>query len=223
MELTHGIISLDSALKSHIYIIPVKDGYVLIDTGWCCTISESIKEIKSLKIDFNKIKMILLTHCDLDHIGGCFEISKLTNCPIYASKKEIKKCYNKKRSVNSKKLSYEIFGNENGIDSYPEYDTNKLIPLPKNRIGDFTIVNAPGHSYKMKCFIYKDVLFAGDLIMTRKGVIESNPECSNMNNKSYYKTLKNFDMSKINLICQSHGKPIEAHPAWETFIKTLKI
>jgi hypothetical protein len=28
-------------------------------------------------------------------------------------------------------------------------------------------------------------------------------------------------MSGINLICQAHGKPIVAHPAWETFLKNI--
>jgi hypothetical protein len=28
-------------------------------------------------------------------------------------------------------------------------------------------------------------------------------------------------MSNVNLICQGHGKPIVAHPAWENFIKTV--
>jgi glyoxylase-like metal-dependent hydrolase (beta-lactamase superfamily II) len=73
----------------------------------------------------------------------------------------------------------------------------------------------------MKMFLYKDVLFAGDLMQTRKGVIEICPHEYNLDNESYIKTLKSLDMSNIKLICQGHGKPIAAHPAWENFIQTI--
>jgi glyoxylase-like metal-dependent hydrolase (beta-lactamase superfamily II) len=64
MLLQNGVISLDSTLKSHIYLIPTKKGYTLIDASFPDLGEKIIEEIKKLGIDIKKINNILLTHTD---------------------------------------------------------------------------------------------------------------------------------------------------------------
>jgi glyoxylase-like metal-dependent hydrolase (beta-lactamase superfamily II) len=89
MEFKYGIISLDSCLKSHVYIVPIDDGYIMIDSSLPGYGPEIVKELEELKIPLNKIKAILITHCDYDHIGGLAYLKTIMTCPIYASKEEI--------------------------------------------------------------------------------------------------------------------------------------
>jgi glyoxylase-like metal-dependent hydrolase (beta-lactamase superfamily II) len=163
-----------------------------------------IKELEALNIKLSDISMILITHCDIDHIGGANYFVKKIKCPIYTSAGE-KANYLKKSKEIIKKHLYLILSKK--------INSKKILTLPENKIGDFKIIDAPGHCYDMKMFLYKDVLFAGDLIQTRKGVIEICPHEYNLNKDLYIKTLKSLDMSNVNLICQGHGKPIVAHPA----------
>jgi glyoxylase-like metal-dependent hydrolase (beta-lactamase superfamily II) len=148
--------------------------------------------------------MILITHCDIDHIGGAYTFYKKIKCPIYASIGEKNNYLKKSKRIIRARL-YLLLSKK--------LNPNKITDLPDNKIGDFEIIKAPGHCYDMQTFKYKDVLFCGDLIQTRKGTIEVCPSKYNLDNDLYIKTLKLFDMKDINLICPGHGKPINAHPA----------
>jgi glyoxylase-like metal-dependent hydrolase (beta-lactamase superfamily II) len=88
MLLQNGVISLDCAVKSHIYLIPNNGGYTLIDAGYPEQGSQIVDELKHLLGDLKKIDTILITHSDFDHIGSLKYIYEHLNAKAYVSKVE---------------------------------------------------------------------------------------------------------------------------------------
>jgi glyoxylase-like metal-dependent hydrolase (beta-lactamase superfamily II) len=89
MNLPNGVISLDCTLKSHIYLVPLKNGYALIDASFSEIKESIIKEIIDLGIKLEEIKYILITHSDYDHIGSLEFLVKTLGIKAYSSQEEI--------------------------------------------------------------------------------------------------------------------------------------
>jgi hypothetical protein len=94
-------------------------------------------------------------------------------------------------------------------DIYTSY-VNLVKPITKNKFGDIQVIDTPYrfHSFGMNMFLFKNMLFAGDMIMCKDNKLcVIAPEC-NLDHDIYLKHLKEFDIGEINYICQAHGDPM---------------
>ena len=70
------------------YILVDSDGLTVIDTGLPGSQKKILAYITSLGKTARDVKRILLTHSDLDHVGGLAALQKLTGARTYASQVE---------------------------------------------------------------------------------------------------------------------------------------
>jgi len=64
------------------YLLTGEHGRVLVDTGSSCSQSAMDKALESLLADGPALRLILLTHGDLDHAGNAAHLSEAYNVPI---------------------------------------------------------------------------------------------------------------------------------------------
>lgn len=81
-KIIDGLFLLDSSPSSHVFIIN-EEKRIMIDTGLPSSTSDILKELHNYNID--KIDALLLTHHDVDHVGGALKIQKEMNAAIYIS------------------------------------------------------------------------------------------------------------------------------------------
>ena len=76
------------------------------------------------------------------------------------------------------------------------------------RIGDFEIIETPGHSEGHVSVIYsKKILFGGDLFFCRDGKLSpANPAYSE-DVKQAEESLRNLLKLKFTILCPAHGEP----------------
>ncbi len=102
------------------------------------------------------VDTILLTHGHLDHVIGCMEIKKRTDCTI---------------AIHSlDKDMYMNASRQGQILGYPAVDQ----PEPDRLLADgdllslcgfdIEVIHTPGHTQGGVCFLSGDILFAGDLL-----------------------------------------------------------
>ena len=73
----------------NIYLIEGQQGCYLIDSGVSGTDHLIDQYMKSIGKSIKDLKGLFLTHSHPDHIGAASEIKKMSNCMIYAPKKEL--------------------------------------------------------------------------------------------------------------------------------------
>ncbi len=72
-----------------IYLVDCGDGLLLIDSGLGMGVERMMEVIRSLGFDPPSIRMLILTHSHIDHIGGAKRIKDLTNCEVVAHELDV--------------------------------------------------------------------------------------------------------------------------------------
>lgn len=138
-------------LGANCYMLKGEKGCVVIDPG-----SYSVIVQDFLMENEDKERLILLTHCHFDHIGGAEKLRENTGAHIAIGADEAFAL--KDSTVN---LS-EIFG-----EPLTPFDADELLlHSQKLKVGDieFSCIKTPGHTVGSMCYLCKDILFSGDVL-----------------------------------------------------------
>lgn len=206
MKITDNVYALEATKGSYAYIILGKE-IILVDTGQVWQGKGILKELSAMNINLENIKHIVLTHHDLDHIGNAAMLQKLTKAKVWASSEDIPYIMGNKDRPGIKKLFSCVFKVKKP-DNIQAYSENM-------KIEDIEIISSPGHTPGHACILYKDVLFAGDLVDSRKGKIRPYPNM-NWDTDLLMKSVKSIGQIPFKWVCPAHGKPIERGSQWET-------
>lgn len=200
LKVTNNVYALDSTKGNYAYIV-IGEEIVLVDTGRPGQGKGILKELESLNIKPQDIKHILLTHHDVDHIGNLALLEAETGAKVWASKEDIPYIRGEKNREGIKRLVSIIMKvkKPENINSYPE----------DRKIGDIKVIPSPGHTPGHVCVLHKDVLFAGDLIRTSKGQVETMSSFMNWNTDLSKESAKKVANLSFNWICPAHGEPVE--------------
>jgi glyoxylase-like metal-dependent hydrolase (beta-lactamase superfamily II) len=180
----------------------------IIDTGFSGNGYKIMGQINELGISPERIKFIILTHSDMDHIGSVLEIKKATGAKVAIHEKEVSYL-----SGEKKKKRKGIFGLFFGI-------LTKFIKTPAinadiklndgDYIGGLKVIHCPGHT-EGSISLYKEenILFSGDAIITDKSSnIKgfSKAFSSDLNEAS--NTIKKITLLKFDVLLPGHGNPV---------------
>lgn len=202
MKISENVYVIASSKGSYVYLITGKEK-VLIDTGLKFKEKGIIKELKAMGIKLEDIKHILLTHHDLDHVGNLVKLQELTGATIWASEKDIPYITGAAPRYGFKKYMARILSvkKPQNIDPYVDGQS----------IADIKVIPTPGHTPGHVCLMYKDILFAGDLIENKKGVLRPYPKFWNWDNDMMLHTIKKLSGIKFRWLCPAHGAPIQSN------------
>ncbi len=206
MKVTDDVHGLDSTKGNYAYLI-LGEEKILIDTGRPGQEKGILKELKAMNINPEDIKHILITHHDIDHIGNLALLEKETGASAWASKEDIP-------YINGEK-------NREGIKRFLSYimrvkKPEKVNPYHEDhKIGDISVIPTPGHTPGHVCLLYKDVLFAGDLVRTSKGQIEPMQSFINWDTDLSLGSIKIIGDLPFKWICPAHGEPVERTDEWD--------
>ncbi len=90
-----------------------------------------------------------------------------------------------------------------------------------DKICDVEVIKTPGHTPGHVALLFKDILFAGDLIRTSKGKVSNMRSSATWNQSLAKESIKKINKYDFKWICPAHGEPIKRNSSWEEFIKNL--
>lgn len=203
MIITDDVCLLDSAWGNNSYLIQGKNA-ILIDTGPRIRGKFILHHIVSLNI---RLKHILLTHYDVDTMGNAAQLQNHTGAQVWASDQDIPYIQGSK--------------DRHGLKKYLKYITRTSIsidiqPLPTS-IDGIKVLLTPGHTPGHVCFLYRDILFVGDLLENRKGILR--PPRTNWNKEILAQSLEKVADCSFKWICPAHGRPINFTPPRQPELK----
>ncbi|OPJ59407.1 putative metallo-hydrolase YflN [Clostridium chromiireducens] len=198
------------------------DSVVLIDAGFPEQINQIREAFEKEGISFNKLKSIILTHQDIDHIGSALAILKemVSKVEIFAHEEE-------EKYINGEKPPVKLASLEGNLDYLPEnmkliYEKlksgfqNSIVNVDKTLVDDqelpfcggITVLHTPGHTPGHICLYLKKykILIAGDILSVKEGLLVNADPSINFDNELNMKSLKKlmeYDIEKV--ICYHGG------------------
>lgn len=198
------------------------DSVVLIDAGFPEQINQIREAFEKEGISFNKLKSIILTHQDIDHIGSALAILKemVSKVEIFAHEEE-------EKYINGEKTPVKLASLEGNLDYLPEnmkliYEKlksgfqNSIVNVDKTLVDDqelpfcggITVLHTPGHTPGHICLYLKKykILIAGDILSVKEGLLVNADPSINFDNELNMKSLKKlmeYDIEKV--ICYHGG------------------
>jgi hydroxyacylglutathione hydrolase len=82
MRLTDGVYKVDGVRVANVYLVAIDDGLLLVDTGMPGNAKRIVAFIESIGRHAADLRYIILTHCDLDHIGSVAALKELTGARV---------------------------------------------------------------------------------------------------------------------------------------------
>jgi glyoxylase-like metal-dependent hydrolase (beta-lactamase superfamily II) len=196
MKIIENVYQLDASKQSCIYLIREKEN-ILIDTGYPFGLKKISAELSSLGTPVEDIDKILLTHHDLDHVGNAQKLQLLSGAEVYAPQNDIPFIIGKKKRPGIKGLVGTIIPNHIPAitGSYENHsDFSGITPL-----------YAPGHTPGHTIFLYKKILFAGDLFVVKNGKFRLLADFFTWNKEILISSVKKLPELDYDTICLSHG------------------
>lgn len=211
MKIEENIYSLESTKGNYAYL--VKDKGILIDTGVPGKGKNILKECESLNINPGDINHILLTHHDVDHVGNAALLQKETGATLWASKEDIPYILGYKRRPGVKKLVSFLMRPKKpeNIKAYndPEID-------------NIEVIKTPGHTPGHVSFLYKDVLFAGDLVGNSNGHLKPLPSMGTWDQNILRESINKMNTYPFKWVCPAHGEPLKVKDEWKQLLHNFK-
>jgi len=196
MKVTEKIYKLDATKGGYAFIIKDEISF-MIDTGMPKKTKAILAELDQLGIEKSDIKHILLTHNDVDHVGNVAELVREMGASIWCSEKDIPYIMGEKKRFGLKKyISY--------LMKYEKPST--ILSFDKGKIPKgLQIIETPGHTPGHVCFIYDEVLFAGDILMKLGGKLTKSPRIMTWDMDQVNSSLKELLKYKFKYICPAHS------------------
>ena len=205
-------IHMIEGISAHCYLI---DGHelILIDTGMprkTKKILSYITEVLHKKpID---LKTILLTHCDIDHIGNAWELRRITGATIAAHPLDAEIIAGKKPRQTSRKTMQILFKLLSAILQVKPFTVDEILD-DGHTIAGLTVLHLPGHTPGSIAFYdqKRKVLFIGDTLGCKDGIIRGPPQSVTWDMNHAFVSLEKLLPLDYTVMLSGHGEPITTH------------
>ncbi|MBW3012711.1 MBL fold metallo-hydrolase [Candidatus Woesearchaeota archaeon] len=184
IELTEELYEIRGEASVYVF----KDKKIIIGTGFPFE-RDGIKKAVQKLIDPAEIKTVIFTHLHMDHCGN---FSLFKNAKLYASKKEIEDFNN------------DPFGTVLDRQTAKDLKTANLSPIEEAGLGDFEVIETPGHTRGSISLLYKKkILFSGDTLF-RHGYVGRTDLPTSVPGK-LEESVKKLKQLKFEIFCPGHN------------------
>lgn len=204
-------------------------GPTLIDTGYPWTFNKLLDELKAAGIQPTDLQRIIITHADLDHIGGLKGLMTVSDAKIACHTAEAAFITGQSPLPTRHSLVGWLAGLGNrtieGIYK-PFVDEVQELLLDKDKTPEgFTVVYLPGHSPGQIGLYHKQegMLITGDAIINRNNKLSLPPTLFTPNKVQAIESLNKLRKLHFETACFGHGPCLTegAEAKIRTFLETL--
>lgn len=208
MEIVPNVHMIEG-INAHCYLI-VDNDITLIDTGLPHKTKKILGYVTGvLHRKPTDVKTILLTHCDPDHIGNALELKRITGAAVVSHPKDAKIIAgNAVRPMpkGGMRLIIRLFAPFMRVQ---KFNVDKTVN-DGDSIAGLKVLHVPGHTPGSISFYdaKRGVLFTGDTLTYRDGVVQGPSERATMDMNQAYQSLKKYRSLEYSVMLSGHGDPL---------------
>ncbi|MCD6513359.1 MAG: MBL fold metallo-hydrolase [Candidatus Odinarchaeota archaeon] len=191
--------------SSNTVIIKKNDGEVIVvDPGMPDNVSRVIQAIKRITKESLRRVILSATHEHYDHIGGFAELCRKVRCEIYVSKSTADVL---KAGDDIISVAY-LFNAK--LESIQVQKVIKEGDCINSAIGDFTVIETPGHTIGSICFYNKPhkILISGDTVFPHGGFGRVDLHTGNI--KMLKSSIEKLSSLDVEILIPGHGRVIKS-------------
>ena len=164
MEIISGVHKIDGVRGANCYLVTSGPEIVLVDAGMRGSSRKIADYVKGLGKNPADIKYIVLTHSDIDHVGGAAEIKQLTGAKLVIHQAETGVLSGKIRGKHVKGPLGLLFKLLAPVVRFQPVEPDIVIK-ENTELAGFKVIHTPGHTVGSICLFQPGkVLFAGDAL-----------------------------------------------------------
>ena len=208
-------------------IIWDKDTVILVDAGMADSLSEIRNAVESIDVPFERLNKIIITHQDIDHIGGIKSIlNELNEVKVLAHEEDKPYIQGEKKLVRLNSNFMER------INSLPEEEQKKVLDMLENisvpvditledgeeltDCGGIVVIHTPGHTPGHISLYHKasKTLVVGDAMNIAEGQLVGPNELllTEEDTKTATNSLKKFEKYDVKNVITYHGGMFNSNP-----------
>jgi len=164
VQIAEGIYKVDGVRIANVYLVATEDGLLLVDTGMPGNAKRILSFIDGMGRKSSDLRNIVLTHCDIDHIGSVAELKRLTGARVAI------------HELDAPVLSGQQRPQKGGLVMVALYRLLRFRPVAPDlrlrdgdTIGGLHVMHVPGHTAGSIALVRDDgVVFSGDALLSDK-------------------------------------------------------
>ena len=196
------------------YLIEIKDGWLLVDSGYPFDYGRFIRKAKRNGIELSSIRYVVLTHVHADHAGFLKKILADTGATLLylpAEKERLLSGKNEQNVFISRKSTFLLNRISAATPRFQTFDPPSVEgaidaetqPLAEEGVRFFVL---HGHTDNDLCFTVDDKIFVGDICMNGAGATGYSPLWIEDNEK-LTESWRRLLATDGKFLYPGHGKP----------------
>ena len=198
------------------YLIVDPDGLTLIDAGLPGNHKKILNYISGLGHTPSDLKRIIITHADIDHIGGLSALKKASGAQIFTSKIEAEAIAERKpsRQIQSSRTLRRVlmgimlyFMQPREVQADVILSEGQILPV----LGGLRVVETPGHTPGHISLFSPStgILFTGDSIVTREGELVRSVKANTWDEAKADESARKQAALGAQIVCPGHGAVVK--------------
>jgi glyoxylase-like metal-dependent hydrolase (beta-lactamase superfamily II) len=206
--ITPGLYGVLSSAVNVFILDDPDSGVTVIDSGLPGSAKRILQSVQELGHTPQDVKQILITHADLDHVGGLSGLVKATGAQVYASA-ESAQYLRGRRNPPHMKLPVSLLAGL--ITLLIRRPTQVAHPIQNDEVltfaGGIHAIRAPGHTPDHTCYFWprERVLFAGDLFRNGQSGLNFSPAAITDDQAAAQRSAQTVLALDPAVICVGHG------------------
>lgn len=174
------------------YLFDAGESLIAFDTG--TNSKATLAELEKLRVDPKRVKHVLLTHSDRDHVGG---LAAFPDAKVYLPKAEVAML------DHTTPRFFGLVYNKPLLVKHELLDENEILTIGNTSV---KCLSTPGHTVgSMSYLINNSVLVVGDILNLKQGKVVMDRGFMQLNKtKQHESILRLSQLRGISLLCTAH-------------------
>jgi hydroxyacylglutathione hydrolase len=210
MKVADGIHKVEGVRVSNVYVVAVEDGLIVVDSSIPGNAKHVLRLVQGLGRRPDEVKLIVLTHWHVDHVGSAAELRRLTGARVAVHELDARIVAGgelPRKGRRAMRLIVRV------MRIAPV--TADLLLRDGDLVGGLRVLHVPGHTEGSIALLRDDgVAFTGDALLgDRQGRIRPPDPRLSLDPARATASAAKLQALPLRLVLPGHGAPASVPPA----------